>query len=71
MSPSELMFEYYDEEFKPFNKDKWFVALSFSLEDQNLQSGNKYIGFTESLKAVNSITRLRLKEAIALADLIL
>jgi len=45
MSPSELMFEYYDDEFRPFSKDKWFIALSFSLEDQNLQSGNKYIGF--------------------------
>lgn len=45
LTPAELMFEYYDESFKPFNKGKWFTALTFSLEDTNLQSGNKYIGF--------------------------
>lgn len=45
MSPAELMFEYYDEEFEPYQKGKWFTALSFSLEDVNLKSDNKYIGF--------------------------
>lgn len=45
LSPVELMFEYYDEEFKPFNKGKWFTALTFNVEDTNLKSDNKYIGF--------------------------
>lgn len=45
LSPVELMFEYYDEEFKPFNKGKWFTALTFNVEDVNLKSDNKYIGF--------------------------
>ncbi|MGI9530906.1 hypothetical protein [Lutimonas sp.] len=45
LSPVELMFEYYDEEFKPFNKGKWFTALTFNIEDTNLKSDNKYIGF--------------------------
>ena len=49
-SPAELMFEYYDEEFKPFVKGKWFTALTFSLEDTNLQSGNKYIGFDKIIE---------------------
>lgn len=50
MSPAELMFEYYDDEFEPFEKGKWFVALTFSLEDVNLQSGNKYIGFDKIIE---------------------
>ena len=45
LSPVELMFEYYDDEFKPFNKGKWFTALTFNIEDSNLKSDNKYIGF--------------------------
>lgn len=45
LSPVELMFEYYDEEFKPFNKGKWFTAITFNVEDTNLKSDNKYIGF--------------------------
>ncbi len=50
MSPAELMFEYYDDEFEPFEKGKWFTAITFSLEDVNLQSGNKYIGFDKIIE---------------------
>ena len=44
------MFEYYDDEFKPFNKGKWFTALTFNIEDSNLKSDNKYIGFDNIIK---------------------
>ena len=50
LTPVELMFEYYDDEFKPFNKGKWFTALTFNVEDSNLKSDNKYIGFDNIIK---------------------
>ena len=61
LSPVELMFEYYNDEFKPFNKGKWFTALTFNIEDENLQSGNKLIGFDKIIEGQSFNYEVKLK----------
>jgi len=61
LSPVELMFEYYDEDFKPFNKGKWFTALTFNVEDSNLKSDNKYIGFDNVIEGKEFNYDIKLK----------
>lgn len=41
----DLVFDYYDENFKPFEKGKWFTSLSFNLRDENSSNDNRLVPF--------------------------
>ncbi|MCA0930904.1 hypothetical protein LCM02_00485 [Lutimonas saemankumensis] len=68
LSPVELMFEYYNDEFKPFNKGKWFTALTFNIEDENLQSGNKLIGFDKIIEGQSFNYEVKLKGGYSIGN---
>jgi hypothetical protein len=68
LSPVELMFEYYNEEFKPFHKGKWFTALTFNIEDENLQSGNKLIGFDKIIEGQSFNYEVKLKGGYSIGN---
>lgn len=68
MSPAELMFEYYDADFEPFTKGKWFTALTFSLEDTNLKSDNKYIGFDRIIEGSEFNYDIKIKGGYSLGN---
>lgn len=68
MSPAELMFEYYDEQFEPFQKGKWFTAITFSLEDENLQSGNRYIGFDNIIEGSEFNYAIKIKAGYSIGN---
>ncbi len=62
------MFEYYDEQFEPYQKGKWFTALSFSLEDVNLQSDNKYIGFDRIIQGSEFNYNIKIKGGYSIGN---
>ena len=68
LSPVELMFEYYDDEFKPFNKGKWFTALTFNIEDTNLKSDNKYIGFDNVIQGSEFNYEIKIKGGYSIGN---
>jgi len=41
----DLVFDYYDQDFKPFEKGKWFTSLSFNLSDENSSNDNRLVPF--------------------------
>ena len=57
----DMVFDYYDKEFKPFEKGKWFTSLSFNLRDENSSSGTEFIGFDNIFEGSEFEYEIRLK----------
>jgi len=52
-SPVELMFDYYDDAFKPFDKKNWFVGLSFNVLDTKYQNNANILGLDQIITSSN------------------
>jgi len=50
-SPVELMFEYYNEDFKPFGNNKWFTGLTFNIVDDKLSSDRELLGLEQVISS--------------------
>ena len=57
----DMVFDYYDEEFQPFDKGNWFTSLSFNLRDENSSSGSNFIGFDNIFDGKEFEYEIRLK----------
>ncbi len=49
-TPLDLMFNYYNDDFKPFSKNKWFTGLTFSIQDEKLRNDNEFIGLEQIIE---------------------
>jgi len=49
-SSDDLLFGYYNDDFKPFNKNKWYMGLTFSVLDEKLTSNSEYIGLDQIIE---------------------
>lgn len=68
LSAAELMFEYYDDSFKPFHKQKWFTTLTFSVEDDKLRSENEIIGFGEVIQGTQFNYDIKIKGGYSIGN---
>jgi len=68
MSPSELMFQYYDDTFKPFEKKNWYVGLTFNIQDGSLKSTDNLIGLEQVLEADEFNYNITLKGGYFFSD---